>query len=31
MQATALAGVFLERGGGTGLALAWELQLLRRT
>jgi hypothetical protein len=28
MQATALAGVFLERGGGTGLALAWELQLL---
>jgi steroid delta-isomerase-like uncharacterized protein len=28
MQATALAGVFLERGGGTGLVLAWELQLL---
>ena len=24
----ALAGVFLEHGGGTGIALAWELQLL---
>jgi nicotinamidase-related amidase len=27
-QAAALAEVFLEHGGGTGLALAWELQLL---
>ena len=27
-QAAALAGVFLEHGGGTGIALAWELQLL---
>src|SRR4030088_1604013 len=25
-QAAALAGVFLEHGGGTGIALAWELQ-----
>src|SRR5947199_6892682 len=27
-QAAAMAGVFLEHGGGTGIALAWELQLL---
>jgi hypothetical protein len=27
-QAAALAGVFLQHGGGTGIALAWELQLL---
>jgi nicotinamidase-related amidase len=27
-QAAALAGIFLEHGGGTGIALAWELQLL---
>jgi hypothetical protein len=25
-----LAGVFLEHGGGTGFALAWELQVLDR-
>jgi nicotinamidase-related amidase len=27
-QAAAMAGIFLEHGGGTGIALAWELQLL---
>jgi nicotinamidase-related amidase len=27
-QAAALAGALLEHGGGTGIALAWELQLL---
>ena len=27
-SATALAGIFLDHGGGTGIALAWELQLL---
>src|ERR1700741_5155985 len=27
-QAAAMAGVFLEHGGGTGIALTWELQLL---
>ena len=27
-QAAAMAQVFLEHGGGTGIALAWELQLL---
>src|SRR3954463_7897741 len=27
-QAAAMASVFLEHGGGTGIALAWELQLL---
>src|SRR5207247_8036152 len=27
-QAAAMAGVFFDHGGGTGIALAWELQLL---
>ena len=27
-SAAAMAGVFFEHGGGTGIALAWELQLL---
>jgi hypothetical protein len=27
-QAAAMAGIFLEHGGATGIALAWELQLL---